>query len=159
VIAEGLALYGTREKAGAADNPAILDWARSLGLRDYTADSIPWCGLFVAYVCQQAGKPVDNQPLWARSWADYGEKSTRAALGDILVFSRPGGGGHVGFYVAEDAGAYHVLGGNQGDAVSIARIAKARCLATRRPPVKTALPASARPYRLAANGALSSNEA
>lgn len=159
VIVEALALYGTREKAGSADNPVILGWARELGLRDYTADAIPWCGLFVAVVCLRAGKPVDNQPLWARSWADYGDKSPDASLGDICVFQRAGGGGHVGFYVAEDASAYHVLGGNQGDAVSIARIAKTRCIAVRRPPVKSALPASARPFRVALGGKLSTNEA
>jgi uncharacterized protein (TIGR02594 family) len=160
VIAEGLALHGTKEVAGPKNNPEILGWAKEIGVASvYTQDSIPWCGAFVAVVCKRAGKPVDNQPLWARSWADYGDKSPDASLGDILVFQRPGGGGHVGFYIAEDVSAYHVLGGNQGDAVSIARIAKSRCIAVRRPPVKTALPASAKPYQVAMGGRLSTNEA
>lgn len=36
--------------------------------------------------------------------------------------------GHVGFYVGEDAKGYYVLGGNQGDKVSVVRIAKDRLL-------------------------------
>lgn len=98
----------------------------------------------------------------------------RAILGDTLVFSRAvktngktGYAGHVGTYVGEDATAYHVFGTNQGDIASgraadttgITRIAKSRCIAVRRPPFKTALPASAKPYWLAATGALSRNEA
>ena len=50
----------------------------------------------------------------------------------MLVFTRPGGG-HVGFYVGEDAAAYHILGGNQGDAVTIVRIVKSRYIARRWP--------------------------
>lgn len=102
--------------------------------------------------------PVAN-PLWARNWAGFGTKAAKPSLGDILVFERAGGGGHVGIYVGEDATAYHVLGGNQGDAVSIARVAKDRCLAVRRCPWKLAQPANVRPIRLAAGGALSTNEA
>jgi hypothetical protein len=52
-----------------------------------------------------------------------------------------------------------VLGGNQGDAVSICRIAKARLLGARRPVWKPAQPASVRTVKLASGGALSTNEA
>lgn len=160
VTVEALALYGTKETLGPKDNPTILGWAAEVGIsRAYTGDEIPWCGLFVAVVCKRAGKPVDNQPLWARSWADYGMATERAELGDILVFSRPGGGGHVGFYIAEDESAYHVLGGNQSDAVTVARIAKTRCIAVRRPPFRTSLPTSAQTYKIARGGKLSENEA
>jgi hypothetical protein len=48
-------------------------------------------------------------------------------LGTILVFSR-GSGGHVGVYMGEDSTHYHVLGGNQSDRVSVARIPKTRLL-------------------------------
>lgn len=161
VINEALALHGTLEAPGAADNPVILGWAKEVG-KDvaavYGADSIPWCGLLVAVVCRRAGKPVIAGPLWARNWARWGQKADKASLGDVLVFQRPGGG-HVGFYIAEDESAYHVLGGNQSDRVSIARIAKSRCIAARRPVWVIAQPASVKPYRLKANGALSTNEA
>lgn len=162
VIQEALALHGTLEAPGAANNPVIVNWAKEVGkdiAAAYGADSIPWCGLFAAVVVKRAGKPVIAGPLWARNWAKFGQPAPRASLGDVLVFQRAGGGGHVGFYVAEDDSAYHVLGGNQGDRVSIARIAKSRCIAARRPIWDRAQPASVKPYTLAANGRLSENEA
>jgi hypothetical protein len=59
-------------------------------------------------------------------------RAERLAPGAVLVFEREGGG-HVGFYVGEDGTSYHVIGGNQGDAVSVARIAKTRLVASRWP--------------------------
>lgn len=162
VIQEALALYGTLEAPGAASNPVIVRWAAEVGkdvAAAYGADSVPWCGLFAAVVCKRAGKPVIAGPLWARNWTKFGTKADRASLGDVLVFQRPGGGGHVGFYIAEDTSAYHVLGGNQSDAVTITRIAKSRCIAARRPPFATAQPASVKPYAAAGGGVLSENEA
>jgi hypothetical protein len=76
----------------------------------------------------------------------------------VLVFERAGGG-HVGMYVGEDAGAYHVLGGNQGDAVSIARIAKIRLFTARRAAWRSAQPSNVRRVLIAAAGNLSKNEA
>ncbi|MFZ2996674.1 MAG: TIGR02594 family protein, partial [Sphingobium sp.] len=76
--------------------------------------------------------------------------------GAILVFDREGGG-HVAFYVGEDASHYHVLGGNQGDCVSIMRLAKSRCIARRWP---RGWPVLGAPVKLLASGALvSRNEA
>lgn len=160
MLVEALKLFGTRETAGAGNTPAIMAWAREIGgdiAKVYTADSIPWCGLFAAIVAKRAGKPLPSSPLWARAWASWGDKSPRAALGDVLVFVR-NGGGHVGLYVGEDASAYHVLGGNQGDAVSIVRIAKTRCIAVRRL-YSVAVPANVRPVKMAASGPVSRNEA
>ncbi len=160
VLVEALALFGTKETPGAASNPVILGWAKEVGVgRDYVNDGIAWCGLFVATVTKRAGfEPVAN-PLWARNWGSWGRKADKPSLGDVMVFERPGGGGHVGLYVGEDATAYHVLGGNQSDQVKVSPIAKSRCLAVRRCPWKVAQPANVRPVRLAAGGALSTNEA
>jgi uncharacterized protein (TIGR02594 family) len=160
MLVEALNLHGTKETAGAGNTPAIMGWAREIGgdvAKVYTADSVPWCGLFAAIVAKRAGKALPSSPLWARAWASWGDKSPRAALGDVLVFVRPGGG-HVGLYVGEDATHYHVLGGNQGDAVSIARIAKARCIAARRQ-YKIGPPANVRPVKMAGGGPASTNEA
>jgi hypothetical protein len=52
--------------------------------------------------------------------------------GAVLVFSR-GSGGHVGFAIGQDDAHFYVLGGNQTDAVTIARIAKSRLLGARWP--------------------------
>lgn len=162
IVQEALALHGTKETPGPGDNPVILKWAQEVG-KDVAAvygdDAIPWCGLFAAVVVHRAGYPVISGPLWAKNWAKFGQKSDKPSLGDVLVFERPGGGGHVGFYVAEDESAFHVLGGNQSDAVTVARIAKSRCVAVRRPYWKIAQPASVKSYRVATGGKLSENEA
>ena len=155
MLLEALKLYGTQEKPGDANNPIIMDWAREINARGYNADAIPWCGLFVGVVAKRAGKELPDNPLWARNWALWG-KSCLPELGCVLVFSR-GSGGHVGLYVGEDHACYHVLGGNQGDAVSIVRIDKARLLASRCM-YSIAKPANVRRVYLSASGSISTNE-
>lgn len=158
VLVEALKLLGIKEVPGQGDNIKILKWAESLGLEKvYRKDDIPWCGLFVAYVCKVAGVEGVKDPLWARNWTNFGTKQTVAMLGDILVFVRDGGG-HVGFYVGEDNSSYHVLGGNQSDMVCITRIRKERCVGIRRTRWKVAQPANVRVIKLAATGAISENE-
>jgi uncharacterized protein (TIGR02594 family) len=160
MIVEALKLFGTLETPGSANNPTIVAWAREVGgeVADvYKADSIPWCGLFMAVVAKRAGKEIPTHPLWALSWSAFGAKSPAAALGDVLVFVR-NGGGHVGLYAGEDSWAFHVLGGNQSDRVCITRVAKSRLYAARRPLYRVQ-PANVRPIHLEATGALSLNEA
>ncbi|MBN8565226.1 MAG: TIGR02594 family protein [Flavobacteriales bacterium] len=160
VITEAVKLYGTREIVGKQHSAEILYWAKELGMeKTYTNDEIPWCGLFIAIVVKRAGfNPVVN-PLWARNWANFGTPQKVAMLGDILVFTRPGGGGHVGLYVGEDATCYHVLGGNQSNMTNTTRILKSRCIAIRRCPWRVAQPANVRVIQLSANGKISENEA
>lgn len=158
ILVEAYKHIGTKEVAGPRNNPIILEWAEATGLdKVYNADEIPWCGLFIAYVCKVTAKEVVKSPLWARNWLKWGDKVAEPMLGDILVFSR-GSGGHVGLYVGEDSKAYHVLGGNQGDAVSVVRINKNRLLGARRTPWKIAQPANVRKIFLTEKGKLSTNE-
>lgn len=158
MVLEALKLFGTKEQPGSGDNPEILEWAAETGLnRVYSADSIPWCGLFMAVVAKRAGKEVPENPLWAQNWAKFGYRVSVGALGDVLVFKRPSGG-HVGLYVGEDATAYHVLGGNQSDAVTITRVGKDRCIAIRQP-IYQSEPPNIRKIILSAHGGLSTNEA
>jgi uncharacterized protein (TIGR02594 family) len=132
------AKLGTREAPGTANSATIMEWAKKLGTKvlgmAYNADSVPWCGVFVAACLAEDGIPAAPIALRAKAWADWGLnlRADRLAPGAVLVFERPGGG-HVGFYVGEDATSYHVLGGNQGDRVSIMRLEKSRCVARRWP--------------------------
>lgn len=149
---------GIRETPGPKSNPVIMGWARRLGARvlgiDYDEDSVAWCGLFLAEIMSASGFTPPKIAVRARAWALWGLEC-EPCPGAVLVFERPGGG-HVGLYAGEDATAYHVLGGNQGDAVSITRIAKARCIAVRWP---AGGPPRGERLRTAASGKLSTNEA
>lgn len=157
-LLKAIELFGTTELAGSINNPVIMGWAKETGLEKiYTADSIPWCGLYMAVVMHRAQRPVVDSPLWALNWNKFGVRVNTAMLGDILTFTRKSGG-HVGIYVGEDATAYHVLGGNQGDKVSIVRIAKSRLSQIRRP-AYISQPTNIRSVKLAASGSLSTNEA
>lgn len=70
----------------------------------------------------------------ARSYEAWGQPLTFSAPGAVVVLSRPGGGGHVGFEVGRDAvGNVLLLGGNQGNQVGIAAFNPSRVVARRWP--------------------------
>lgn len=124
----------------------------------YTADSVAWCGLFVGWAMVKANLEPPAVCVRAKAWVAWGAKlrAERLSPGAIMVFDRSGGG-HVAFYIGEDATHYHVLGGNQSDAVNVMRIAKDRCIARRWP---RGVPVTGRPVWLDAKGApVSTNEA
>lgn len=157
------AKLGTREAPGVANNPTIMDWAKRLGTKVlgivYNADSVPWCGVFAAICVAEDGLTPPPIAVRAKAWATWGQnlRPERIAPGAVLVYERPGGG-HVGFYVGEDAAAYHVLGGNQSDRVSIVRIEKKRCIA-RRWPIGRAVIGGPRAMTATSGIPLSRNEA
>ena len=159
VIAEAVRYLGINEIKGKLNNATIMSWAKDVGVdKIYTSDEIAWCGLFVAKVVLKAGFEVVKDPLWALNWSNFGTKQSVAMLGDVLVFKRDGGG-HVGFYIAEDKNYFHVLGGNQSNSVSITRIAKNRCVAIRRCNWKVSQPKEVKQYFVEASGKISTNEA
>jgi uncharacterized protein (TIGR02594 family) len=158
ILVQAVKLIGTKEIVGKEHNPTIMFWAKELKLSSvYNADEIPWCGLFIAYCCKMAGIDVIDKPLWALSWSNWGSPVSEPMLGDVLTFKRDGGG-HVGIYVGEDVTHFHVLGGNQGNAVSVSRIAKSRLFKARRTEWKIAQPANVRKVHLAAKGVITTNE-
>jgi uncharacterized protein (TIGR02594 family) len=158
ILVQAVKLIGTKEIVGKAHNPIILDWAKQLGIKAYTNDEIPWCGLFIAYCAHKAGVQVVDGPLWALNWAKYGTKESTPMLGDVLTFKRDGGG-HVGLYIGEDRTHYHVLGGNQNNQVNVMRIAKSRLHQARRTAWKIAQPSNVRKIELSNKGIISTNEA
>ena len=159
MVTSFLAIYGTKEVPGAGNNPVIMSWAKQLGLKDYTADSIPWCGLAMAWMATQAGYPNEvTNPLWAKNWKSFGVPVKIPMLGDVLTFTRESGG-HVGIYIAEDKDCYHVGGGNQSDDVTITRVLKSRLYSASMPKFKIGAPASRKQYFVSASGEISKNEA
>jgi uncharacterized protein (TIGR02594 family) len=144
------------------DNGLLLKWLRSDKRTLGDPAKLPWCGDFVE-TCLRLGLPSERfpgalgeNPYWARNWLLLGE-SIPATYGAVVVFAR-GTGGHVGFAVGQDVTALHVLGGNQSNAVTVARISKDRLLGARWPKA-FARPVSIRLPTMTADGRISTNEA
>jgi len=76
----------------------------------------------------------------SRAYLKWGEVINAPEYGCVVVFTRTGGG-HVGFCVGVDqSGRLLILGGNQGDAVSILPFARERVSGFRRVPWAAARP-------------------
>lgn len=141
-----------------ANNKTLSEYLKSAGGTVGDPAKIPWCGDFVETVIAKTlpGEPLPSNPYWALNWAKFGVALARPALGAILSFKRDGGG-HVGFLAGHDATYFHVLGGNQSNAVTIAKIAKSR-LAGMRWPASYEKPTAALPPSTL-NATISTNEA
>lgn len=133
-IEEAKSVLGLHETR---DNAALKTWLISDGKTLGDPDALPWCGDFVE-TCIKRTLPneiltgtLKENPYWARNWLLLGKK-VKPCYGCVIIFER-GKGGHVGFLVGEDTTDFYVLGGNQGDTVSVSRISKKRMLGTRWP--------------------------
>jgi uncharacterized protein (TIGR02594 family) len=126
---------GLKEVPGQQDNPEILAMLK-LDNNWPEHDEVPWCSAFVNWVCHKAGVERSRK-LNARSWLDVGRSISiheARPVSDIVILSRTSNpaSGHVGFYSKHDDKFVYLLGGNQGDAVSIAKFPLARVLGVRR---------------------------
>jgi len=127
---------GMQEFVGPADNAEIIQMFADVGHSWVEDDSVAWCAAFVGSHLKRAGLPHTGK-LTARSYLDWGQPVNDPEPGDIVVFwrgSRDGWQGHVGFYVSETDKSINVLGGNQGNAVSVKAYSKDRLLGYRRMP-------------------------
>lgn len=152
---------GLREGPGSRNNMGLVSRIRD-AVGWYPGDHIPWCGgIMAAWIAETLpDEPLPNNPLGARNWLQFGIPCD-PRLGAVLVFwrgSRKGWKGHVGLYAGEDGSAYRVLGGNQSDAVTIARISKSRLLGARWPATADVPEGAGRRF-VQGGGELSTNEA
>lgn len=151
-------MLNTKEFVGKKHNDAVLKMFDEVGWGHINDDETAWCGAFVGFCAKKSGLEIPKIAIRAMEWADWGTEQETAMLGDVLVFSRKGGG-HVGIYACEDEDCYHVLGGNQNNMVNITRIEKSRCVAIRRTPWKISQPKNVRVIKVIGSGAISKNEA
>jgi uncharacterized protein (TIGR02594 family) len=150
----------TYPSAQAAVEAQTLPWMKvavaQLGLNEQTSNAslrrflssdratvgdpakLPWCGDFVE-TCIKTSLPQEpfpgklgQNPYFARNWLFFGHDCA-PVYGAVVVFERGPNAGHVAFLVGQDDDAFYTLGGNQSDAVTIARIAKSRALGFRWP--------------------------
>ena len=100
---------------------------------DPASDSVPWCSSFVNFCVEQAGFQGTKSRL-ARSWLEWGVDAGNFVPGCIVVLKRGNPPkGHVGLYVGRESGRVRLLGGNQGDKVSIASYDVDRVIGRRLP--------------------------
>lgn len=131
-LAEAQRHIGVREIPGPTHAAQILAWWRAIRRGGIKTDEVPWCAAFVGG-CLEAVGLVSTRFESAMSYLDWGIKLDTAELGAVAVLQRDGGG-HVGFIVGRDlAGNIMLLGGNQGDEVSIRAFSTRRVVGYRWP--------------------------
>lgn len=128
---------GLEEFPGAKHNPKIIKMYADSGNAWVQDDETPWCAAFVGSVLAQAGIKGTNK-LNARSYLNWGKpvELAEAKRDDIVVLERgkDPASGHVAFYDGPSPrkGYIRLLGGNQGNKVSVAEFPVSRVLGVRR---------------------------
>lgn len=123
----GLGELNTSELKDPLENHRILTYLRTC---EYLSDDLQntdetaWCSAFANWCVEQAGYTGTNS-AWALDWRYWGQPSANRR-GAIAVFKRyvqvdgiTETRGHVGFYLGQIDGQVSLLGGNQGNRVSI----------------------------------------
>ena len=130
------------EVKGVTDNPFILGMLK-LDQAWPTHDEVPWCSAFLNFIAWQLRLPR-SKSLAARSWLTVGTPvdPVMAVQGfDIVILKRGDSNagpnvinapGHVGLYSSRIHGQTFILGGNQGDNVSVAPFNNIDILGVRR---------------------------
>lgn len=122
-----------REISGEGSCDRILEYHSHTMLKA-TEDEVPWCSAMVNCCMAECGMPGTNSAA-ARSWLGWGNRCG-FRVGAIAVFWREQINsfmGHVGIALAEENGTVMILGGNQGNAVSIIRYPRDQLLSYRWP--------------------------
>jgi uncharacterized protein (TIGR02594 family) len=138
---------GVKESSGASSNPAVLAMLR-LDNSWPESDTVAWCSAFTNYIAWLLRLPR-SKSLAARSWLNVGTPVPllSAVPGyDVVILKRGGPNqpgpkvikaqGHVGFFAGMNGvrpnTEVRVLGGNQGDEVSIESFSVDQVLGVRR---------------------------
>ncbi len=131
--------FGQAERPGARANPRIVALFRDAGHPKVARDEVAWCAAYVGACLERAGIP-STRSLMARSYLSWGERLTEPRVGAVAVFSRGRSValGHVGFWLGEAGSDVVLLGGNQGNAVSVVRYPRSRLLDLRWPETERA---------------------
>lgn len=103
------------------NNPNIEALYSNVGFNNVKGDQTAWCAAFAGSMLKKNCFKY-NKSLAAGSYTGYGNPIdiAQAQKGDILVFDRQGGTGHVCFYYGPGPtpGTIYVVGGNQSNNVT-----------------------------------------
>lgn len=133
ILTTALATLGESEKAGSASNPKILEWIRAWLPRATDDSATAWCAVWMAEIMTRCGLPVPADPFRARSWLRWGTVVAPLAAepGDVAILTRPSSH-HVALVLRVTPQDIWLLGGNQGDAVSVRAYPFDRVVSVRR---------------------------
>ena len=130
---------GVHEVSGSEANPRLVEYASHTTLKA-TSDEVAWCSAFANYCVNTAGSKGTGSAA-ARSWLDWGIVLEKPILGCIVVFERKDANNpnaaHVAICDHPDIsnGIIRCIGGNQSDAVTVARTSVDKVLGYRSPRV------------------------
>lgn len=125
-----------KERPGGQDDH-LVQWAHEMaGLGHGQADEVPWCSSVLNAIAMLLGLPRSKSAA-ARSWLNVGQVIDLADAKpgqDVVVLKRGvhAWQGHVGLFAGRSGDTVHVLGANQGNAVSIAPFPVADVIGVRR---------------------------
>lgn len=130
-LRKALTYLGEKEIKGPVNSPIITGWWQKIRAPWFNDDETPWCAAFVGGVLEECDI-VSTRNAAARSYQQWGANIPGPCVGAIAVLWRgtpDSPSGHVAFVVGKDqAENLMLLGGNQGDEVSIKPFAKQRAL-------------------------------
>lgn len=113
---------GVSEIPGARHEPRILEYHAVTRGGGGDSDETPWCASFACWCLERAGRPHPASKA-ARSFQRWGVELEEPRRGCVVVLWRgspSGWRGHVGFlHSGPSGGEVALLGGNQGNAVSV----------------------------------------
>ena len=124
---------GLKEIKGAKHNPQIIEMFAAVGHSWIDNDETAWCAAFVGWCLKSAGIPHLNE-VAARKYEKYGTETKTPKVGDIVILWRGSPAswmGHAGFLHSMDEAHISILGGNQGNEVSIRKYPRNRLLSFR----------------------------
>jgi len=126
--------YGQTEYYGQTSNPWILQMIQRWIPWASDDSAIAWCSIWMNDVAKAASAEHTSSAS-ARSWLDVGVPIDMPEPGDVVILwreSKTSWKGHVGLFVSEVGDVINILGGNQGNAVSIKGYRRSRLLGYRR---------------------------
>ena len=129
---------GVKETPGPTSTPRVVAYRKQAGIELGGDDGVlPWCAIFVIAMLRQAGVDTRNANAMARSLLNWGQPVDSPIPGAIIVYksaTRPAPLGHTNIATGRITST-HVegVGGNQGDAVSVALFDRKNVLGYRWP--------------------------
>lgn len=137
-LSHARAELGVKETPGPVSTKRILEYRAMADMHLGGDDGqVPWCAIFVGAMLRMAAVAIVGANAMARSWLKWGVAIDAPAPGAVVVFksaSRPAPAGHVGFATGRWTTTHvEILGGNQGDRVSVALFERENVLGYRWP--------------------------